>query len=135
MAKAGKKRQKAGAVAAAVNGCGRMVREFAPSLLLVRATLYPFEDLISSECAGPQPNAKDYDPDEEPWFEIMAPNPAGGESWVHFRFNARGVVGQIEYRDCDGEAFFDEPYDMTLESVHDYLRQLPRPPFAFARSV
>ena len=42
------------------------VREFCPSLIEQRASLLPFDDVICGMSAGPQPKAKDDDPNEEP---------------------------------------------------------------------
>ena len=51
------------------------VREYAPTLVEQRATLLPFNDVICGGSAGPQPKARDYDPNEEPFFQIEVRDP------------------------------------------------------------
>lgn len=121
-------------VAKQVNDPLRYVREFAPSLTVARASLLPFEDLICAECAGPQTG----DPDE-PFFEItIDTRQYGDDCRVEARVTADTVtmsVLAVDYDD-DGEPGGQVELDSwrcSLESLWDYLRQLPRPARSFRR--
>jgi hypothetical protein len=114
------------AVADRINEATKYCREFAPGLVMARATLLPFEDVIYGESAGPQPAAQDYDPDEEPYFtvDIDDPGNAGGETWA--KVTAHGVVISYTVKTPDGETFLGDEIKTTLDGLWDYLRQLPR---------
>jgi hypothetical protein len=123
-------------LASEINERMRMVREFAPNLVCLRAALVPFHDVIVEEFAGPQPEADDYDPDEEPHFCVgvncgLFP----GSGTVLFRFTAHSItveewmmVGKGKRRQ---EVPASEPVEITLDGVFNYLRQLPRPVSSF----
>lgn len=119
-------------IADKINKSFDMVREFAPSLLLLRATLSPFEDVIFSETAGPQ-NGEE----SEPYFEIMARDGSLSEnSFVSFRFTAssNSVHAEQLIEDNDSYTCLDE-YETSIASVYDFLRSLPRPAHSFRRRV
>jgi hypothetical protein len=121
-----KMRKKRRAVAERINEATKYCREFAPGLVMARATLLPFEDVIVGESAGPQPAADDYDPNEEPYFvvEIDDPSNPSGETWA--RVTAHGVSVFYSVKGEDGEQYLGDRMKTTLEGLWDYLRQLPR---------
>lgn len=118
-------------VAKSVNSRLKYVRKFAPSLVAARATLIPFDDLFGHEEAGPQNPAG---PDEEPYFmlqieghghiDVVEINVTAETVRVLLMIHAAGEVGTYDVID---------ELEMTLPQLHDYLRQLPRPPHKFAR--
>lgn len=121
-----RKPKKKFAVADRINEATKYCREYAPGLLLARASLLPFDDVICGECAGPQPKAKDYDPDEEPHFTIDIDDPSnpGGQTWA--KVTAKGVTIEYTIECADGEQFLGDTINTTLEGLWDYLRQIPR---------
>jgi hypothetical protein len=114
------------AVADRINEATKYCREFAPGLVMARATLLPFEDVIVGESAGPQPAAEDYDPNEEPYFvvDIDDPGNPNGQTWA--RVTAHGVSIFYSIKDHDGEQYLCDRIKTTLDGLWDYLRQLPR---------
>lgn len=114
-------------LASEVNDTLAYVREFAPSLICLRAALIPFEDVILEACAGPQPQGKHYDPDEEPWFSVTVGDPQYQKSTVTFRFTADSITAENVMWLKKKPVLVDEPREITLAGVFDYLRQLPRP--------
>lgn len=121
--KMGKKKR---AVADRINAATRYCREFAPGLVMARATLLPFEDVICGESAGPQPQSQDYDPEEEPYFMIDIDDPGNrpGETWA--RVTAHGVTIGFTIDGKDAENYLGDEIKTTLDGLWDYLRQLPR---------
>jgi hypothetical protein len=122
-------------IASEMNDRLAFVREFAPSLVCLRAALAPFEDVIVSQYAGPQPQATDYDPDEEPYFCVEVNCPMYKSCTVALRFTADEityqewmVIGSGKKRQ---EVPGDEPQAITLDGVFSFLRQLPRPVSSF----
>ena len=114
-------------IANEINDQLQYVREYAPNLVCLRAALIPFDDVIVESCAGPQPNAKDYDPDEEPWFSVGVNDPQHQKGMVTFRFTADSIVAEHVMWVKKTPMLVDEPHEMTLEGVFNFLRQLPRP--------
>ena len=121
-----KMKKKKRAVADRINDATKYCREFAPGLVMARATLLPFEDVIVGEAAGPQPKAKDYDPDEEPYFTIDIDDPCNqrGQTWA--KVTAHGVTISYTIKTPDGEEFLGDEIKTTLDGLWDYLRQVPR---------
>lgn len=123
-------------VAKAVNDPLKYVREFAPSLTVARASLLPFEDLITSESAGPQNGEAG-----EPYFEIMVEAAEyGPDARVAAHVTAEDVTITVYelLRDEDGEPegeFEMDTWRATLEGLWEWLRQLPRPARSFRRRM
>jgi hypothetical protein len=112
------------------------VREFCPNLVEKRASLVPFDDVICGESAGPQPQAKDYDPTETPSFMVEVRCPHYPNCQYMFRFTEHGQ--QMEYYEAPGDGtmrMMDDPIPMTMREIWDFLRQLPRNAQAFARAL
>ena len=118
-------------VADRINQATAHCRTFAPGLVLARATLLPFEDVLCGEEAGPQPEAEDYDPDEEPWFSVEIDDPAnrGGDTWA--RVTARGVRISWDVPNGSGGLIHGGDIRTDLPGLWDYLRQIPRSAGAF----
>lgn len=114
-----------------VNESLAYVRQFAPSLVAIRASLLPFEGVIMGESAGPQEGVEDED--EEPYFTIQVPNPLHKNHYTEFSFTAKGIEateyrlrGKGNKRRCEPVGYES---DLPLTGVFSYLRQLPRPFF------
>jgi hypothetical protein len=123
-------------VAKQVNDPLKYVREFAPSLTVARASLLPFEDLITSESAGPQNGESD-----EPYFEVMVEaSEYGPDARVAAHVTAEDVTITVYelIRDEDGEPegeFEMDTWRASLEGLWEWLRQLPRPARSFRRRM
>ncbi len=121
-------------VARQVNDPLKYVREFAPSLTVARASLLPFEDLIVAESAGPQNG----DP-EEPYFEVTIDTlQCGPDSRVTAHVTADSVTMYVLELLFDEDGEVEEEFEIdswrcSLESLWEYLRQLPRPARSFRR--
>lgn len=118
-----------------VQDCSRI----APTLVPILMTLVPFSDVLTSCMFGPQPQAKDYDP-EEPQHMVLGVrdphypgNDCEGES-IDIRITAHQCLIQWchlfpDSPECDS---YDED-EVTLEQLWEYLRQIPRGYEAFVR--
>ena len=108
------------------------VREYAPTLIEQRATLLPFDDVICGGSAGPQPNARDYDPDEEPYFQIEVKDPTDNSCSYFFKVTKHGVTYDFGRWPGDGTLeIWDADMPDTMKALWAFLRQLPRPAHAF----
>jgi hypothetical protein len=121
-------------VAKQVNDPLKYVREFAPSLTVARASLLPFEDLISAESAGPQNGES-----EEAYFEVMVDTSEYGlGTRVAAHVTAEDVTVTVYEISLDGDGepdgeFEIESWNSSLEGLWEWLRQLPRPARSFRR--
>jgi len=118
-------------IAQKINKRWELVRAYAPGLLLLRATLRPFDDIVIEEGAGPQPTGGD------PaffWITVADPRP---DTRVRFTFRGEtpSVGAQYEIRGHDGAWYVSDYYETSLDSVYDYLRQLPRAAHSFRRKA
>lgn len=106
-------------------------REFAPSLVMARATLLPFEDVICGESAGPQPKSKHDNPGDEPYLTIDIDDRGNspGQTWA--RVTAHGVTIGYTIVANDGREFLGDEIQTNLSGLWEYLRQLPRSAGAF----
>jgi hypothetical protein len=110
------------------------IGKIAPELIAARAALIPFDDVIVAESWGPQPQAKDYDPDEEPHFEINVQDPSYQNNTYRFEFTRDGI--EMSYWELNGpgrEEMLDEPVAITLPRLFEFLRQLPRGAYSFIK--
>lgn len=121
-------------VAKQVNDPLKYVREFAPSLAVARASLLPFEDLITAESAGPQNGETD-----EPYFEVTIDTAQyGPDARMLAHVTADCVTMSVLELLFDEDGELEEEVEMdswrcSLESLWEYLRQLPRPARSFRR--
>jgi hypothetical protein len=110
------------------------VREFAPDLVDVRATLIPFDDVICSTYSGPQPESSDYDPEEEQHFVIEVLCPTHSECSYRFKVTQHDVEMTYWMSDGnEGEEMIDPPTSVTLAELWNFLRQLPRGAYSFIK--
>lgn len=107
-----------------VNEKMSLVRELAPNLVCLRASLLPFDDVITEEFAGERTQAGDY---EEPWFAVTVGDSQHQRAEVTFRFTADRITAQHVMYIKKRPTLVDEPREVTLDVVFNYLRQLPRP--------
>ena len=99
------------------------INEFAPELRDLYLTLMPFEDVIHSVHAGPQPQSKHYNPDEPTYFSLDF------SEWKN------GEITELKMWRVEKDRVFLETMDGDLPSsmrqLWDFLRQLQRDPYAF----
>jgi hypothetical protein len=114
------------------------IRKHAPDLLPVYLTLLPFSYLFASTSAGPQKQAKGYDPDEPQHIDLRINDPrySGGEDdgeslWCHI--TADSITMQwLCLNGANGEDY-SEDSEITLIGLWDYLRQIPKPYQCFCK--
>jgi hypothetical protein len=110
--------------------------QHAPSLVPIAATLAPFEDLLDRIMAGPQKQAKDYNPKEKQYlrFDIEDPRYPGGDddgcSIACKVTEDKVVITWYCMNGYEGKNYRDDT-EMTLRGLWEYLRQLPRPYHSF----
>lgn len=110
------------------------IRKVAPELVAARAALIPFDDVIVAASWGPQPQAKGYDPDEEPHFSIDVQDPSYENNTYHFEFTRDGIeMSYWELVAPNKEEMLDEPVEITLSQLFEFLRQLPRGAYSFIK--
>ena len=103
-----------------------------PLLVAARAALLPFDDVIVGGSWGPQPQARDYDPDEEPHFSIDVQSPGYEKNTYRFEFTRDGIeMSYWELVEPNAEEMLDEPVEITLPQLFEFLRQLPRGAYSF----
>jgi len=120
-----------------VDRIGDYIQEYAPELAPIYSTLLPFADLFGSTSAGPQKNAKDYDPNEPPYIELHIDDPRYNGSdtdgvQLYCRITAGSIVLQWHCVAKSGDYYMDES-EIELAALWDYLRQLPRPYDSFCK--
>lgn len=114
------------------------IKTHAPDLLEVYLTLQPFSYLFGSTSAGPQKQAKNYDPAEPQYILLGVDDPRypGGETdgvSLECRITAAGITMSCYYMNAaDGGGYFDES-EITLAGLWDYLRQIPKPYECFCK--
>jgi len=114
-----------------VDRIGDYIQEYAPELVPIYATLLPFSYLFGSTSAGPQKNAKDYDPSEPPYIELHIDDPRydGSDTdgvQLYCRITADSISMQWHCVAKSGD-YYTEELEIELASLWDYLRQIPRP--------
>jgi hypothetical protein len=103
-----------------------LVKKYCPTLAHLRATLVPFEDVIIEHFAGPQDDDTD-----EPWFSVSVSDPRYPKSEINFRFTRDEItMEQIQWIKRE-PVLADDPCEVSMEDVHNFLRQLPRPVTSF----
>jgi len=95
------------------------VSRYAPELRDLYLTLMPFDDVIHTIYAGPQKGE-----DVEPYFCLDFSEWKDGECIILMQFHVE--KDRVFLKTCDG----DRP--SSLRQLHDFLRQLPRDPYAFS---
>ena len=117
-------------MARSINSKLKLVREFAPNLVVARASFIPFDDIVDAEYAGPQ---GDNDPfGQEPFFKLDTRGVEEGET-VEIFVTAKDVTVSVLQRMPNGDQVLADEFATTLAGVHDYMRQLPRPATSFRR--
>lgn len=114
------------------------IKAHAPTLLEVYLTLQPFSYLFSSTSAGPQKQARDYDPAEPQYILLGIDDPRypGGETdgvSLECRITANRITLSCYSMNCaDGQNYCEES-EITLAGLWDYLRQIPKPYVCFCK--
>lgn len=106
------------------------VKEYAPSLVPLRAALIPFNDVIVEESAGPQHGCRYDSPADESHFTIGVQDPMYDNGTIIIKFTANLITYESIIR-MDDEEVSDGEQPISLDSVFNFLRQLPRQPHAF----
>jgi hypothetical protein len=110
------------------------VRQFCPHLIEKRASLLPFDDVICGESAGPQPEAKDYDPKEEPYFTVEVKDPTDSKCSYFFKVTKHGVTYGFGQWPGDGTLeIWDADMPYSMEALWEFMRQAPRPAHVFIK--
>jgi hypothetical protein len=110
------------------------VRHFCPSLVEKRASLVPFEDVICGGSAGPQPQAKDYDPNEEPYFTVEVNDPKDNSCSYFFKVTEHGVTYSFGRWPGDGTLeIWDADMPYSMRALWEFMRQAPRPAHVFIK--
>ena len=103
-----------------------IVETYAPTLKHLEAQLRPYDSVIISWTAGPQPGTRNSDLwGTEPYILIQTEDP----------YKRDGEPDAILIRsetDCKVFADDGETYSITFQKVIEYLAQLPRPLWSFA---
>lgn len=113
-----------------VNRCLSYVKTIAPSLVPLRAALIPFNDVIVGETAGPQHGCKYDSPADESHFTIEVQDPMYDGGTILIKFTANSITYESILK-LDDEEVSDGEQPISLDSVFNFLRQLPRQPDAF----
>ena len=110
----------------------RWLMKTVPSLLPVYLTLQPFQYAFSSWEAGPQKQAKNYDPDEPPYIYMQVNDPRyqGGDTegvtlWCKITED-RIIMEWCCINGAGGNNYIDES-EISLPGLWDYLQQIPKP--------
>jgi hypothetical protein len=114
------------------------IMEYAPSLMPVYLTLLPFSYLFGSTSAGPQKQAKNYDPAEPPHIELHIDDPRypGGDTdgvSLYCRITAEKITLHWYCINGAGGENYHEESEITLAGLWDYLRQIPKPYECFCK--
>lgn len=99
------------------------ISEYAPELRDLYLTLMPFDDVIPSVHAGPQPQCKHYDPEQTPYFCLDFSEWKDGEILELKAWRIEKDRVYLETMDGDMPS--------SMRQLWDFLRQLPRGPYAF----
>lgn len=106
-------------------------RRSAPELVILRAALLPFEDLIHTWSASGEGEMPP--PYDEPHFCICTYGQTQPSETVWFTFYRDRITVHITFAAIEGvcDEWDDPTYPITLDGVFDYLRQLPRCVYSF----
>lgn len=98
--------------------------QFAPSLAHLLPEILKREAVLNAFGSGPQPQARDYDPNEPEYLALIPDDPRGGvDFWVTLTANGCFWFDQDGRWECSHSEFFA------------YLDQLPRRLHTFGRCV
>jgi hypothetical protein len=108
------------------------VRQYAPTLIEQRASLLPFDGAFCMESAGPIPNTKYYDPNEEPHFTVEVKDPTDKSCSYFFKVTKYGVTYDYGQWPGDGTLdIWDADMPYSMEALWEFMRQAPRPAHVF----
>ena len=102
------------------------LKEHASSLEDLWTPYLIHDSVITSWHAGPQPQAKDYDPTEEPYFCFEVDDPRFRDSERVFFTVTRKGVSVRDMFEVNKESYCED-YEMTHENCLKYVEQLPKP--------
>ena len=104
-----------------------------PELHALRASLLPFEDVLTGGCCGEDDcEMLDADGTGAPYFMVSSQDPQSDRHEYQFFVTPGRIVGQLVMHDGKGGSEYDAPFTMTLAGLYNFLRQLPRHANAFA---
>ena len=102
-----------------------IVETYAPTLTHLEAQLRPYDSVIISWTAGPQPGSTGSDLwGSDPYIMIQAEDP-------YKHSEEPDLILIRSETDCKVFADFGETYSITFQKVIEYLAQLPRPLWSF----
>ena len=107
--------------------------EYVPGLIDLWEKYLAYDDVMISHYAGPQKQAKDYDPEEEPHFgfEVDDSRIRDDERVLFECFRDKVKVIHLFSWSKEKELEYREDHTMTHEACLTYLSQLPRPWHSF----
>lgn len=120
------KDKRKGSVTNHVNGFFAYAAEYAPELRPVVATMFPFRDVIGCFRTGPHETKK-----RKPYFGIEVIY--GDGKMLDAEITADGIT-VMDLMLFDDEWTVADKGTMTLDQLHEFLRQLPRPAHGFYTS-
>lgn len=103
--------------------------KFAPSLAHIAAVLDVFDYAIGAYGAYPQPESKDYDPNEPERISVLVPTLAGDNEQLYIDITAEGCSYLV------ATTFSLERYTLTHEALWQFLRSIPKPLHAYSTFV
>ena len=101
-------------------------------LQIVRASLLPFDDVVTGGCCGGDDTEflGDYGTGK-PYFMVEISDPQNATNEYQIVVTASAVFATLVMNDGKGGAEYDEPVQMSIGGLYEFLRQLPRGAHAF----
>ena len=113
-----------------------LVKEHEDQTREMRERLYQYDSLISSYSCGPQPASTNYDPEEMAHLWLTIPAVFDNADVLVTAYVDGTCTALYDYHDnemnkmCGGEE-----YELSFESLIQYLEQLPKPFHAYTTGL